>query len=206
MGSDAKAGGAVTGIITVIAELAQLNLLTLLFCLPIITAGASLTAMHAVLIAMVRNEEGYIGRMFIKAFRENLKQATLLWLPFLMIFLAAGVDFMIAAIDGSLLPVPVVMAVFVVAVITYLLMQFVFPLQAHFESSVRNTLTHAAILAAAYFPKTFIMAVLGLLPWYIGVKIIFLLPLTLIFGFSIPGFMSAKLYNSIFIRLEESSV
>ena len=56
-----------TGPLTTIAELAHLNLLTLLCCLPLITAGASLTAMHSVLVKMSRKEEGYIGRMFFDA-------------------------------------------------------------------------------------------------------------------------------------------
>ena len=40
------------------ADLLILNLIALLMCLPIITAGASLTAMHYVLLKMVRGAEG----------------------------------------------------------------------------------------------------------------------------------------------------
>ena len=40
-----------------VADLMILNLVTLLCCIPVVTIGASLTAMHYVLLKMVRNEE-----------------------------------------------------------------------------------------------------------------------------------------------------
>ena len=43
-------------------------LITALLSFPV---GASLTALHTVLIKMVKNEEGYIVKGFFKAFRDN---------------------------------------------------------------------------------------------------------------------------------------
>ena len=51
-----------------VADLMWLNILTLVCCLPVITAGASITAMHYVLLKMVRNEESYITKDFFKSF------------------------------------------------------------------------------------------------------------------------------------------
>ena len=51
-----------------LADLMILNLVTLLCCLPVVTIGASLTAMHYVLLKMVRNEESYIVRSFFKSY------------------------------------------------------------------------------------------------------------------------------------------
>ena len=204
MDMSARKGGTVAGAITMIAELAELNLLTLLFCLPIITAGASLTAMHAVLQKMVRNEEGYIGRMFMAAFRSNLKKATLEWLPFLLIYAALIADYLIVEIDVTILPKGIIIAATVAGIISYLIMQFVFPLQAHFENSVRGTLSGAAVLAVAHFPKTFLMAVVGILPLVLGTKLIFTIPLVLVFGLAAPGYVAARIYDPIFQKLEES--
>ena len=39
-----------------LADMCVLNLITLIGCLPIITAGASITAMHYVLLKTVRNQ------------------------------------------------------------------------------------------------------------------------------------------------------
>ena len=204
MDMSARKGGTVAGAITMIAELAELNLLTLLLCLPVITAGASLTAMHAVLQKMVRNEEGYIGRMFFAAFRANLKKATLEWLPFLMIYTALIADYLIVEIDITILPKGIIMAATIAGIISFLIMQFVFPLQAHFENSVRGTLSGAAVLAVVHFPKTFLMAAVGILPLILGLMLIFALPFVLVFGLAAPGYVAARIYDPIFQKLEES--
>ena len=53
------------------ADLLILNLLALICCIPIITIGASMTAMSYVTLKMVRDEECYIAKDFFKSFRQN---------------------------------------------------------------------------------------------------------------------------------------
>ena len=55
------------------ADLMWLNILTLIFCIPVVTVGASLTAMHYMALKIVRNEECYITKGFFKSFKENFK-------------------------------------------------------------------------------------------------------------------------------------
>lgn len=192
------------GALSVLSELAALNLFTLLCCIPVLTAGAAVTAMHAVLIKIVRGEEGYIRRMYFEAFKSNFRKATLLWLPFLLIFAAAVADWLIAEAAPSVLPGAMLVAVAAAAILSFLIMQFVFPLQAHFENSVRNTLSNAAILAVANAPKTVLMALAALLPLFLALKFLLALPLALIFGFSAPGYLAAKLYDPVFRKLEQA--
>ena len=63
-----------------VADLMILNILCIICCIPIITIGASVTAMYYVTLKMTRNEESYIVRSFFKSFKENFKQATVIWL------------------------------------------------------------------------------------------------------------------------------
>lgn len=63
-----------------VGNIFELNLLCLLCCVPVITAGASLTACYYVAMRMVRNEEQSIARDFFRSFRRNFKQGTLIWL------------------------------------------------------------------------------------------------------------------------------
>ena len=83
-----------------LADLMILNLVTLLCCLPVVTIGASLTAMHYVLLKMVRNEESYIVRSFFKSFKQNFKQATVIWLIILLFLVIFGADIMIINNSG----------------------------------------------------------------------------------------------------------
>ena len=50
-------GSPFQGFLNKVTDLLILNLVTLLLCLPVITAGAALTAMHYVLLKMGREEE-----------------------------------------------------------------------------------------------------------------------------------------------------
>ena len=77
------------------ADLMWLNVLTLICCLPIVTIGASLTAMNYMALKIARNEECYITRGFFKSFKENFRQATVIWLIFLVVILILAGDFAI---------------------------------------------------------------------------------------------------------------
>lgn len=54
-----------------------LNLLFLLHCLPIVTIGASYSAMQSVLVRMLRDKPGDVGPDFRRGFKANWKQSTL---------------------------------------------------------------------------------------------------------------------------------
>ena len=72
------------------ADLMWLNILTLICCIPVITAGAALTSMHYVALKIVRNEESYITRSFFKSFKTNFRQATLIWLLLMLVAAILG--------------------------------------------------------------------------------------------------------------------
>ena len=73
-----------------------LNVMWVICCIPIITIGASTTALYTVMLRMVKNEEGYIFRGFLKAFKSNFKQSTLIWLILLLLGIVWTVDFRVA--------------------------------------------------------------------------------------------------------------
>ena len=61
-----------------VADLCILNIICLVCCIPIVTAGASITAMYYVTLKMVRNEEAYIVRSFFKSFKDISNRRQLL--------------------------------------------------------------------------------------------------------------------------------
>ena len=68
-----------------VADLMWLNILTLICCIPVITVGPALTALHYMALKMVRNEECYIARDYFKSFKLNLRQGIVIWLIELVI-------------------------------------------------------------------------------------------------------------------------
>ena len=102
------------------ADLIILNLLAFVCCLPIFTIGASMTALHYVLLKIVRNEEGYVVRGFFKAFKSNFKQATVIWLILLAVLFVLLGDFMIFKYSGIVFPKWLQIALIAVLVFVFL--------------------------------------------------------------------------------------
>ena len=83
---------AVMQFITKVVYSVYLNILWFICCIPIVTAGASTTALFYVTLKMVRNEEGNITKAFFSSFKSNFKQSTIIWLILLALGIMLGVQ------------------------------------------------------------------------------------------------------------------
>ncbi len=185
-----------------VGDMLILNLMMLVCCIPIITAGAAYTAMHYVLLKMIRGEEGYLVKGFFKSFVRNFKQATLIWLMMLFVIAVFIGDAFIFGYSGVVFPKPLVIMVLAVAIILLLMSMYVFPLLARFENTIKNTLRNAAILSVANLPKTLLMAVFYVLPLIIGYFSAYSYIFIIMFGISVPAYGAAWLYSGIFKKFE----
>ena len=184
------------------ADLMILNLLVTLCCLPIITAGAALTAMHYVALKMARGEEGYIARDFFKSFKMNFRQATIIWLIMLLFALVFIGDYYIVVFSGLSFPRGLHVVLMAAAILLYVVSTYIFPVLARFENKIINTIKNGCIMSIMAIPKAILMAVFGLLPLIVFLLTPTLIPLILLFGFSIPGYLSAMLYSGTFRKFE----
>ena len=175
------------------ADMLILNLLMILCCIPVITIGAACTAMHYVLLKIVRDEEGYLVRGFFKSFVRNFKQATIAWLLMLVVIAVYLGDWLIFSYSGIEFPRVLVIAVVAVGAVALLISLYVFPLMARFENTIRNTFKNAAILAFANLPRTLGMAFLYALPLIIGYFSAYSYIFIFMFGISLPAFGAAFL-------------
>lgn len=185
------------------ADLMILNLLTLVCCLPIITIGASLTAMHYMTLKIVRNEECYIARGFFKSFKENFKQGTLIWLILLVLLIILTVDFFIINSSGTEFNAILMGLITVIAILVVFTTLYAFPVLARFRNTIRGTLKNALLMSIMQFPKTVIMIVVNLLPVILFLFVYPAIPIVLLFGLSVPAWVSAKLNNKLFKTLED---
>ena len=195
----------ITGLSTAISRLAALNALALLCFLPVVTAGASLSALHDCLIRMEKGKEFQTARAFFSAFKRNFKQATLLWLPFMLIFLAAAADAFVLLAAPGLMPDWVMIPAFSAAIAAFLLFQFVLPFQAYFENGTLEILRCSAALAITNLPRTVAMAAVWLIPWALFHFVTLAWPLVLLFGIAGPGRFCAKLYVPVLEALHEDA-
>lgn len=131
-------------------DLIVLNILFFLTSIPIVTVGASLSALYTVTLKGVRKEDSYIVRSYFAAFRENFKNATLMWLLLLAVWLVWGTDVFVLGKNHSLL----VFLGGIFGTIWLLITLYAFALQAWFENSLRNTLANALFVSLKFLPCT----------------------------------------------------
>lgn len=144
--------------LTKIADLMVLNILFCVTSIPLITIGASWTALYSVTLKMVRDEEGSVSRSYFHSFRQNFKQATLLWLGVLVVLALLVLD--IRVLNGmaeGTAPGLLRLGVEILALLGIMVLQYLFPSLARFEASLADTLKNACVMALAYLPKTALM-------------------------------------------------
>ena len=185
------------------ADLMWLNILTLICCIPIITAGAAFTSMHYVALKIVRNEESYITRSFFKSFKTNFRQATLIWLMILLIAAVLGGDYYIITNSGIQFSSVLVVLIMAAAVLVICTALYVFPVLAKFDNTIMGTIRNAFIMSILQLPKTVVMFVMAFFPLIIYLVSLRLIPIIFLFGFSLPAYASAMLYNKFFQKLED---
>lgn len=138
-----------------VADLIILNLICIVCCLPVITAGASITAMFYVTMKMVRNEEAYIVRSFFRSFKQNFKQATIINVLMLLAGVLLYFDMNICRnIKGTLSQV--LLVIFTMILVIYIMIfMYIYPVLAKFYNTIKNTLTSIPDVPCVIFRTPF---------------------------------------------------
>lgn len=169
-------------------DIMVLNIFFIITSLPLFTIGASLSAAYHITLKLVDGEEPYIIKGYLKAFRENFRQATLLWVPLMAAILFFSVDLFIIyrIIDKryEFLQIPVWIFLFIIVSLVI----YAFPLLSSYQCTTKQLLKNAVLLSIANFPTTVFIAVLHIGILYIastsGRNLVIVGSLALFFGFA----------------------
>lgn len=182
-----------------VADLCILNIICVVCCIPIITAGASITAMYYVTLKMVRNEEAYILRSFFKSFKQNFKQATIINLIMLLIGVVLYVDLNVSkSMQGG--AGQIFYVIFMAFVLIYfILFLYVYPVLARFYNTIKNTIKNALFMAIRHFPYTVVMVIIAVCPLLLLLVKSYQIQSTLFVLFLLMGFALIAYCNSYFL-------
>ena len=184
-------------------DLLILNIITMLMCIPVITAGAALTAMHYVLLKMVRGEEGYIIKSFFRSFKREFGQATVLWILYVALAALMVSNLVLILEGGGSYPIWLPSSILVVAFLEIMFMIYTFAMLSRFDNTIYHTIVNAVTLTFAELPRSVEMAVITLVPLIAFFRVTVLLPFLLLFGLSVPGYACAMIYDPIFKKIEK---
>ena len=136
-------------------DLVLLNILWIIFSLPLITIGAATTALYSVTLKMVRNEEGYIFREYVSAFKSSFWQSTIIWILMILLGSVIGLDYFIlkkVPYEIEIIGNTLLLLVWILYLIEVI---FVFPFIAKFENTTFSMLKNALLIPISRLPNTF---------------------------------------------------
>ncbi len=180
-----------------------LNLLWFVCSLPVVTIGAATTALYYTSLKVIRGEESSLTQQFFHSFRENFKQATVLWL------IMAGIGLFLAG-DGYILYHlrlsssgalavlwTVILAIVIAAAIVWVIeLLFLFPLIASVSNDNRSMLKNAFLIGTHYLFATILVFAVHFAVFFVVVA--WFTPL-IILGEGLCAMISAWLLNNILI-------
>jgi uncharacterized membrane protein YesL len=191
--------------LTKMADLMWINILTLALCIPVVTIGAALTAKDYMCYKLLKNEETGTTKGYFRSFRQNFRQATIIWFIMLVVIMLGFIDvFFVLGLEGD--GTRIVRAVmFAFLFFIYIGCIMIFPVLARFDNTVKGTIKSGLHMTVAILPRAILMGVLYLIPilifMFIGIQSP-LIPIVIMFGISGPGYLSAMLYRKAFEQVE----
>ena len=189
-----------------LVDLARINLLWLIGCLPVFTAGAATTAMITCLYAY-REGEKCGGNVFFSAFRKAFPKATALWLMLLFFVAMLAADYWIVAYLAFPGRMAVIALIFFVFFALVLVAGMIFPLLSQFPAGLKEMVVNALLLCLANLPKMLLVTAMNLLPVLLALLLpqVFLLSgfFWLICGFSLMALYDITVIEKIFSQFRK---
>ncbi len=187
-------------------NLMMLNVLWFLCSIPVVTAGASTTALNYTCIKLRKDEGDSVLRMFFRSFAANIRQALILhtgMLAVLIIFTACLFQVLGRMIAGSRLDGLLAVLLVVLLFAWLLLYTYIFMVLARFDNTIGRTVTNAVYMilhdklpALRVFGTELLLLIT--LPYLFWTYFPYLFPLFIFFGIPFNAYILAKIFNEIF--------
>lgn len=189
-----------------LVNLVALNMLYLIFCIPIVTIGPATVALRYVTLKYAENVEDRVWAPFIHSFRQNLKQGMLVGVisTFLGLALAWAlyIIYQLVMKDDGFNMVMLVL-VSLSCIIYLMMMGYVYPMIARYENTTRQIFRTSLILAIRHLPATVCLAIIAAAPILLMFSAYtFMIALTFYFfvGHAAVAFFQDKLISRIFVQ------
>lgn len=188
---------------TFVTNLLILNVLCVLCSIPIVTIGASTTAMYSVLFAYRRKETDTVVKPFFVAFKKAFVKSTLCWLVLLVLIVALGYDILLL-IHGAEMQLFLCIPVIIVGILVVIAGVYLFPQLALFDNKLKPMIKNSFLLFVLYPLQSIAIIILTLFPWILLLFIPQIFWLTLLFwtliGFAALYYINTFLLMTIFKR------
>ena len=174
----------------IFGDLFFLNVFFFVTSIPIITLGASFTAMYTVTNKMVKNEDGPIGQEYFKAFKANFKQATAIWLADILFIVFVTVQYIYYLNNDN----QITKYLFIFLGFEFILLAFAIPLQfpllARYDNTTFRTMLNALVLSLTNLGVWFRMFFI----WMFPMALYYLRPNLFVYSWFLWGMILSALF------------
>lgn len=186
-----------------VTNLICLNILWLICCVPVITAGAATTAMYYVIFQYITKQDDAVLKPFFRSFKENFRSVTPIWILNLLIGLAFVAEFFYMS-QGAETWLKVAFGILLL--IYGGASSYLYPLMARYDTPVKNALRNSFTLSTRYLFSTLCVVALNAVPAILAVAApqIFwkLIMVWLLGGFSLIAYINGRILLQIFKKHE----
>lgn len=202
-----KKGNIVFEMLGKFVDLFVLNLLFILCCLPVITAGASICALYNVSLRSVRYGDGYVIRTFFDGFKKSFKQATMVWLGVLTVLGVLYVDYRFWSISGNVFSKPMLTISAVILFAFLMILQWLFPLMSKADDPLPVLVKNAALMSVGYFvPYTLACLLISAGAVFAVMKSAGMMFIMIIIGFALISYLKSFFLYKVFAKhMQEES-
>lgn len=140
--------------LTQLGNLILVNIIFIITCIPVVTIGASISALYRITFAIHCKEEVTVLRTYFGTFKSSFKHSTIIWIPS-----CAALSFFLYEIyllwfeldpKYAMFQIPVWIMIFIILSI----MIYSFPMIGLYEQPLKQTLKNSVILAVTNLPLT----------------------------------------------------
>lgn len=176
-------------------DMMVLTVLWFVTSLPVFTIGASTTALYYVSLKLAADREGYVAKDFFRAFRQNFKQATLVWLVMLAlgVFLAGDLWWYYQFKEG--IGVMIFFMFLLLTVLYGMVLLYLFPLLARCEVTTKRLFLMAFVMSVKNFGWTLLM---GTAAVCLTALSLFVCGPLIILAMGAIGYIHGKILNLVF--------
>lgn len=179
-----------------IVDCAILSILWLLFSIPVITFGASTTALYYTVNKVIRHNRSHVWREFWGSFKTNFKQSTIVWLILLVFAYVLGVDciFLYNMIKAGTIASWILAPFVVTAIFVVMWAIYAFGYIARFKNSLKAIMKNSAFFVIRHLLRSILLVVI----LAASVVLFMFLPVVIVILPTLGMFLMTVILESIF--------
>jgi uncharacterized membrane protein YesL len=184
-------------VLVFISNIFLLNILWLIFCIPIITIFPATAAMFGVVRQWIVNKEYRVFQPFFELFKGNFKQSLIIEIVWVLLAGFLYLDYTISVnlgfMQNIILPV-----VYIIGFIVIFISVFLFPSMVHYQVTIKQIVKNSMLFSLSYFPITLLNCIIIAL----SAVLLYVFPLSVLFIFSLSSYRIYFLCQFAFKKVE----